>query len=677
MAEDLVALDVSGQTDIGLKRQRNEDSFEYRIPASGSPQHPYGALFMVADGMGGMGGGDVASQTAVKEVMQQYYTAETPDPLASLRAALEVANVAVREQAKQLNRVRIGSTAAGLVLMPSGDAILFNVGDSRVYRVRQNYIELMTHDQSVLQGQIDGGLISEEDARQARNVNVTAFIGQPTPLQPVFRRAQAQLGDIFVICSDGLWDLVEPHELLNIVQRMPAEAAGRKLIALARQRGAPDNITVIVVRLGPKPQPRRLWLWGTVAVAALILVAAGAVYALMGGNASGKNTATPTTSQVAAAVVEATETLSAAETSTAVASPSEPTATTVSGIVVFTSTPTHTPTITPTFTPSNTPTKRPTNTPTASLTATYTPRPTLTPTARPSATMTGTPLPTQPPTDTPLPTQPPTNTPKPSATRPPTITPTVEPTVTLDPTVITWTPSPSPSPTPTLSPAEQMLVWADQEGVKLATEATLYQLYQTSGSEAPTVLKEIQLLPGTEVRLLNDKEQPHPTQPDLILREVTVVDGLNRGQGGWIDQTVLENALPVVPRVVTKDVNSVNIRSGDNLVFDVVGRLQPGEYATILGISSRDPLWYQVQLPDDTIGWVSSGVVTTIGDVRDLSPITPPAFPRPRASATPVTAEAPVSTPQLPVISPPTSEPSSGGGGGGGPKTTPKPDTNN
>ena len=91
MAEELVALDVSGQTDIGLKRQRNEDFCEYRIPTSGSPQYQYGALFIVADGMGGMGGGDVASQTAVKEVMQTYYAPETPDinALASLRAALE------------------------------------------------------------------------------------------------------------------------------------------------------------------------------------------------------------------------------------------------------------------------------------------------------------------------------------------------------------------------------------------------------------------------------------------------------------------------------------------------------------------------------------------------------------------------------------------------------------
>jgi serine/threonine protein phosphatase PrpC len=659
MAEELVALDVSGQTDIGLKRQRNEDFCEYRIPTSGSPKYQYGALFIVADGMGGMGGGDVASQTAVKEVMQQYYAPETRDTnaLASLRTALEAANVAVREKAKQLNRVRIGSTAAGLVLLPSGEALLFNVGDSRVYRVHQSYIELMTHDQSVMQGQIDGGLISEEDARQARNVNVTAFIGQPTPLQPVFRRTQAQLGDIFVICSDGLWDLVEPHELLNTVQRMPAEAAARKLIALARQRGGPDNITVIIVRLGPKPATRRLWLWGVVA-AALILVAAGVVFALTRGGTS--STSTPTASQPVAAVVQSTAT-SASVTKTAAAGPTEtkgaaalpaaPTETSVSGIVIFTSTPTHTPTITPTrptSTPTNTPNPSATRTPTARPSATHTPRPTITPTPQPSDTATKTPVPTRTPTTT----LSPTATPKPSATRPPTVTSTIEPTVTLDPHVLTWTPTPLPTLTPTLSPAEQMLVWADQEGVVLAAETTLYQLYRSSDTEPYTLLQMIPLQAGTQVRLLSDTQQPHPTDPTLILRDVSVMDGVNRGIEGWIEQSVLENAQPIVPRVTTKEDVNVNIRRGDSVVFGVIGRLEPGEYALILGVSTRNSDWYRVQLPDGSTGWVSSSVVLAVGDVSNLTPVTPPPLPV-RPTATPEMTTAPEGTPAAPVEPPP------------------------
>jgi serine/threonine protein phosphatase PrpC len=671
MAEELVALDVSGQTDIGLKRQRNEDFCEYRIPTSGSPQYQYGALFIVADGMGGMGGGDVASQTAVKEVMQRYYAPETPEinALASLRAALEAANVAVREQAKQLNRVRIGSTAAGLVLLPAGEALLFNVGDSRVYRVRQSYIELMTHDQSVMQGQIDGGLISEEDARQARNVNVTAFIGQPTPLQPVFRRTQAQLGDIFVICSDGLWDLVEPHELLNAVQRMPAEAAARKLIALARQRGGPDNITVIIVRLGPKPAARRWWLWGVLA-AALVLIVAGVIFAATRGGTSGTSTHTPTASQVVAAVAPSTEptvgvtdTAAAVTTEAAVAAvpPAGPTETSAGGIVIFTSTPTHTlsPTPTrPTATPTNTPKPSATRTPTAQPSATRTLRPTITPTLQPSDTATKTPVSTR----TPTATLPPTATPQPSATRAPTVTRTIEPTVTLDPSVITWTPAPPPTATPTLSPAELMLVWANQDGVALTAETTLYQLYRSSDTEPYTLLDTISLQAGTQVQLLSDTQQPHPTDPTMILRDVLVMDGLNRGIEGWIDQLALENAQPIVPRVTPKEDTDVNVRSGDSLVFNPIGRLEPGEYALILGVSTRNSDWYRVQLPDGTTGWVASSVVVTVGDVSNLPAAVPPPIPV-RPTFTPEPTTAPDVTQAASGEPPPNASSGSGGGG--------------
>ena len=263
MAEELT-LDVAGLTDVGLKRKRNEDHYAYKLPPLDSAQFKqYGAFFVVADGMGGMGGGDAASHTAVDEMLTRYYTPEIPDitPLAALKAALEAANVAVREKAKAMNMPRIGTTGAGLILQPDGEALLWNVGDSRAYRIRKNYIELLTRDQSVLQGQIEGGLISEEDARQARNVNVTAFIGQPTPIQPVYHRTQTHHDDVFVICSDGLWDLVEPHELLSIVQATPAKQATRTLIDLARERGGPDNITVIIVRIGPPPKTGRpAWL---------------------------------------------------------------------------------------------------------------------------------------------------------------------------------------------------------------------------------------------------------------------------------------------------------------------------------------------------------------------------------------------------------------------------------
>ena len=121
MADHGMGLDVAARTDIGLKRKRNEDHLGFRIPEPGSPQHDQGALFVVADGMGGMGGGDVASQTAVAEIFQRYYADPSLDALSALRQALEYANTAVRAQAERVRLPRIGSTAAGLALLKHTD----------------------------------------------------------------------------------------------------------------------------------------------------------------------------------------------------------------------------------------------------------------------------------------------------------------------------------------------------------------------------------------------------------------------------------------------------------------------------------------------------------------------------------------------------------------------------
>src|SRR5829696_6766623 len=123
MGDSLPTLDATGKTDVGLKRSRNEDSYKLMIPPPDTPQEKQGALFIVADGMGGMGGGDVASQAAIEELIRHFYTEDLPDfdPMPRVRTALEAANVKVREQAQEVGLPRIGATAAGLVLMPTGD----------------------------------------------------------------------------------------------------------------------------------------------------------------------------------------------------------------------------------------------------------------------------------------------------------------------------------------------------------------------------------------------------------------------------------------------------------------------------------------------------------------------------------------------------------------------------
>lgn len=666
MAEQFGTLDAAGLSDTGLKRKRNEDYCEFTIPTPGSPHYVFGALFVVADGMGGMGGGDVASQTAVKAIMREYYAPVAPDadPMAALKRSLEVANDAVREQAATVNLPRIGATAAGVVLLPDGDALLFNVGDARVYRVRQNYIEQLSHDQSVLQHQLDAGYISEEDARLARNVNVTAFVGQPPPVEPVYRRAQVQSGDIFVICSDGLWDLVEPHEVSNIVQRMPAKTATRKLIELAHKRGAHDNVTAIVIGIGPRRHRRSVWPLGVALAAVVALVVAAVVLTQNDQNKTTRSTPAAS-SQVAAAGLAATATGSQAGatasptgsasdtrippsmTGTATSVPGGSTDSTISGAVisVFTSTSTKTPTATatvPSATPSSTPTVTPTATASPTPTATHTPVPTATPTATPTLTPSRTNTPTRTPTATALP---PTASPTLTGTPTATLTHAAPATVTLNPTIITWTPSPSPTVTPTLTPGELMLVFAADEGVILGDDTPLYQAETDTTGDIVFTL-ELTLDQDSQVQVLSRDEQPSPDQPGDVLREVEVLEGDYAAVTGWVSQAALEAATPITPRAQAANEAGVNVRRGDSLSHPAIGRLLAGDYARITGISRRGTGWYRIELPGGVQGWVAPGVVIVTGDVSDLPLIMPPAPPR--ATATPAAVDTPVQTPVPP-----------------------------
>lgn len=248
----LNSLDVAASTDIGPKRAKNEDTIHTVIPVDGSAERSLGAAFVVADGMGGLGGGDVASRTAVAEFMRRYFSAATveTDLLQRFKLSLESASSRVREEALRLGLPYIGSAAAGMLIQPSGAALIFNVGDCRVYRVRHRKIERMTRDQSVTEKQVAMGRITPDEARVARSSQVTAFIGQPLPLHAYVEMEQVEQGDIYVLCSDGLWSAVNVSDIETVVQHRAARAAANALVSLALARGARDNVSAVVIRVG-------------------------------------------------------------------------------------------------------------------------------------------------------------------------------------------------------------------------------------------------------------------------------------------------------------------------------------------------------------------------------------------------------------------------------------------
>ncbi len=698
MAQLFPPLDVAGQTDVGLKRTRNEDSFTVLIPSANSSMTGQDAMFIVCDGMGGMGGGDVASKTAIEEITKTFYdpsVTQDYDPLPRLRNALEAANVRVRETAQTVGLPRIGATGAGMILTSTGDAVVFNIGDSRVYRARGSYIELLTRDQSVMASQLEAGLVSQEEARLSRNVNVTAFIGQPMPISPVYSRMQTQAGDIFIICSDGVWDLVEPNELLKFVQA-PAQEAARKLIALVRQRGAPDNATVIIVRVGTAARSIPLL---PLAVAGLIVLAAVGGFALARSElfaaspppaktASVTMTTAPPSATVPAVIATLEATVEASpvigisvNTITLEVTPDPTAAATEASAEAVVALPTATPTTEPTATqqatetPSATSTRAPSRTPAPSATNTVTPTraPTQTPTLTPSAIPSETPTLTEtaPPSATPPPTA------IPSATTPP------EPTVTVNPTLITFTPGPQP--TSRATPAAGisaithdafMLVVAHSDGVILNSSATLTLYDEAATPEATvellaylatldsvrdTATPEVPLestaeitpavdygirLPldaGTQVRLLGDQATPDPSGGIQLL--VEVVKGSQAGQRGWISLQALLQATPAMPYVqpASSVIRGVNIRSGEGLLSSVVDVLLPGQFAQLIAVSTSPLGWYYVEMPSGGRGWVSPENVEVEGSRDGIKRLTPPSTP----TFTPSPTETPLPLPTL------------------------------
>ncbi|HRE48265.1 MAG TPA: serine/threonine-protein phosphatase [Aggregatilineales bacterium] len=352
-------IDAAGLTDVGSKRQRNEDSYTLLLPTTGTKERGLGAFFIVADGMGGLGGGDTASQAAIDQAVRAFYNQnnQAGDPIQRLANTLESANVFVREQAQRTGLARIGSTASGMSVRPNGEALIFNVGDCRVYRLRDGQMQRLSRDQSVMENQIASGFVTEKEARAARNSMVTAFLGQPFPLTAIIEPAQVQPGDVYLMCSDGLWSLAEDAELAAILKANPAAIAVQKFIKLAISRGGNDNITAIVVRFGAPPGAGRSPLIMAGLGSALVVGATALLMSLTGNAAPPPPTSTPSLTPTHTATLTVTASRTATHTATA----------------------TWTPTATVTWTPSAAPTTAPTNT--ATQTQTLAPSATTPPTA--------------------------------------------------------------------------------------------------------------------------------------------------------------------------------------------------------------------------------------------------------------------------------------------------------
>jgi protein phosphatase len=236
-------------------RSGNEDNFT--VDASGAR-----GIFIVADGMGGHAAGEVASEMAVQIVqkeLSQVRDLDGEDVVQLVANALKHANRAIHERTlTEVDKQGMGTTAS--VLMLSGSRYLIGqVGDSRVYLLRESSFSQLTKDHSYVQEQVDAGYLTPEQARYHPYSNViTRCVGAGSDVEPDIYRGEVKPGDIYLVASDGLTGMVDDRRLAQLLSsRAEPERKVHALIAEANGRGGLDNITAIIVQVietGSEPE---------------------------------------------------------------------------------------------------------------------------------------------------------------------------------------------------------------------------------------------------------------------------------------------------------------------------------------------------------------------------------------------------------------------------------------
>ncbi|MGD2126005.1 MAG: Stp1/IreP family PP2C-type Ser/Thr phosphatase [Desulfobacteraceae bacterium] len=259
-------VETSGISDVGLQREGNEDSF--------SVEDALG-LYIVADGMGGHLAGEVASQVAVEMINKSYRkwsASDTPEdelfgyPDESLSiqgnyilSSIRLANRVIYEMAVEYDQYHGMGTTVSIVLVTPTLIVAANVGDSRIYMVRDGRIERLSKDHTIVSEQVEMGVMTEEEAATSPLKHIlTRNLGSSESVEADVFEIEPSNNDRIILCSDGLTDLVRDEEILEMTQKEDDPGAlCRKFIDKSLSRGAHDNATVVTVFLNDMGRRRK------------------------------------------------------------------------------------------------------------------------------------------------------------------------------------------------------------------------------------------------------------------------------------------------------------------------------------------------------------------------------------------------------------------------------------
>lgn len=239
---------IFSKSDRGLKRDENQDSFYTGFLSDNS------AFAVVCDGMGGVGGGSVASSVAVEEIVKYINNSYSRkmnrnSVLSLMKNALISANMKVYEMSKETSELSGMGTTAVILIVRNSFALVCHVGDSRAYLINDKITQI-TRDHSVVQDLLENGKLTPDEAKAHPRKNViTRALGAEKEVVPDLTELSIDVGDTVLVCSDGLTNFVDEDDIADIFENNDISAVAGKLVDTANQNGGGDNITVVTVTL--------------------------------------------------------------------------------------------------------------------------------------------------------------------------------------------------------------------------------------------------------------------------------------------------------------------------------------------------------------------------------------------------------------------------------------------
>ncbi len=257
----------SGQSYIGLGRDDNQDSFHICEPDDESVCASHGRLYTVADGMGGALYGDIASTQAIKTFVENFYTGRRSQPAQNLRRAVQAANLAVYQLGHLMGGPASMGTTFSAANLINNQLYIAHVGDSRIYLVRDGKATCLTRDHTRVGDLVAMRVLSPDKVRtHEHRSQLHRALGTQLFVQPDINDVALQPDDTIILCSDGIWSVIEDEELAFLAADLDNPThLGQVLLDLALKRHSDDNLCLITIRVhqltsgAHAPGPQRAW----------------------------------------------------------------------------------------------------------------------------------------------------------------------------------------------------------------------------------------------------------------------------------------------------------------------------------------------------------------------------------------------------------------------------------